>query len=321
MHVLFVTLQKLFFWPVYHYTCQNTSLANCKLPLLLQEKLNVDATSVLKLSFQHPFVRLRATEFHTNTVFWWIPFRWAIKISGVREITIAQVSASTTIVSRSGPMMGKGNQTRVPRKRRPILRLNLSRRGKDPGLFPSGGDTDILQSPVAPTPDFTLVFFTTHGKHFYVNLAFNALWNFSQIGTTLASKRGMKLFKQCSQSWSKSMPLFIINLHIGFMSSPQISWISVHNQDLKTTILTDPFSLYKSWNIFIFNYVCVSWIPLAMSVATSLVQNNEISFTTETIIPHKISGFQLHKFSKCILHLMRSSCLYLLLHFPSIFGL
>lgn len=187
--MFYLWVYRSFFWLAYYYTCQNSSLANCKLPLPPNGRYNVDATFLYSnLVFSISSFGLGPQSFHTNTVFWWIPFRWAIKISGVREITIAQVSASTTIVSRSGLMMGKGNKTRVPRKRRPILRLNLLRRGKDPGLIPSGGNTDILLSPVAATPDFTLVFFfTIHGRHFHVSLAFNALQNFSQIGTTSAS--------------------------------------------------------------------------------------------------------------------------------------
>lgn len=85
-------------------------------------------------------------------MFWSIPFRWAIKlISGVRELTIAPVSVSTTIVNHIGPMMGKGNKTRAPRKRRPIPRLNLSRRGKEPWMFPSGGDTEFLVPLLRPS--------------------------------------------------------------------------------------------------------------------------------------------------------------------------
>lgn len=143
------------------FTCQLQVATTSK------RKMSVDATFLYSnLVFSISSFGFGPQSFHTNTVFWWIPFRWAIKISGVREITIAQVSASTTIVSRSGPMMGKGNKTRVPRKRKPILKLNLSRRGKDPGLIPSGGNTDILLSPVAATPDFTLVFFHNTWKTF-----------------------------------------------------------------------------------------------------------------------------------------------------------
>lgn len=80
------------------------------------------------------------------------PFRWAIRvISGEREITIALVSVSTTIVSRLDPMMGKGNKTRAPRKRRPIPRPSLARRGKDPVEFPSGALADFHTSQTIQT--------------------------------------------------------------------------------------------------------------------------------------------------------------------------
>lgn len=137
-------------------------------------------------------------------MFWSIPFRWAIKvISGVRELTIAPVSVSTTIVNRIGPMMVRGNKTRAPRKRRPIQRLNLSRRGKEPWMFPSGGDTEFLGPLLRPC----LAVYK-----FLLTLYVHRPLNFSRIGIMLVSASFEVWMHFNDKSWS----LFYYSMKIVF---------------------------------------------------------------------------------------------------------
>lgn len=111
---------------------KNAIFIDNKNPFCLHMEFSMTECYVSALFWRSAWLRATGSIL-TLFCFCTIPFRWAIKISGVREITIELVSVSTTIVSRSGPMTGKGNKTRLPRKRRPILSLNL-RRGKDPGV-------------------------------------------------------------------------------------------------------------------------------------------------------------------------------------------